>query len=69
MGRPLSKHAKHRREYVIRCVDPHFHAQKFFVRNGYKSLLLKEYVDRYPDHNISIYVLSSSSSSVFHNIK
>lgn len=66
MGRPKSKNAKHRREYVIRCVDPLSHVQNFFVRVGYKSLLLNEYVNRYPYDNISIYVLSSS---VFHNIK
>lgn len=66
MARPRIKGAKHRREYVIMCVDPQFHFRKFFVRDGYKSLLLKEYIDKFPYHDISIYVLSSA---VFSKLK
>lgn len=66
MARPLSNTAKHRRQYVIMCADTFFHERKFFVRTGYKSLLLKEYMSLYPDYNIHIYVLSGS---VISNIK
>lgn len=66
MARPCIRGAKHRREYIILCEDPHFHMRKYFVRDGYKSLLLREFVSRYPDYNISIYVLSGR---VVSNIK
>lgn len=65
MARPLSKNAKHRREYVVMCVDPTFHFRKFFVRVGYKSLILKEFVQNYPDYDISIYVFSGNIISDF----
>lgn len=66
MGRPLSKNAKSRREYCICVIDPLFHIRKYFIRVGYKSLILKEFVSRFPDMNISIYVLSGD---VISNIK
>lgn len=59
MSRPRIRNAKHRREYVIMTEDSYFHIRKFYVREGYKSLLLREFVNRFPDLNVSIYVLSS----------
>lgn len=58
MARPLSKNAKYRRDYVVMCVDPFFHSRKFFTCSGYKSLILKNFVSRFPDYDISIFVLS-----------
>lgn len=60
MARPRIRNAKHRREYVIMTVDPLFHSRKFYVREGYKSILLREFVNKFPDLDVSIYVLSSA---------
>lgn len=60
MSRPRIKNAKHRREYVVVCTDPDFHIRKYFVREGYKALILADFVKRYPDYDISIYVHSGS---------
>lgn len=59
MSRPLSKSAKHRRQYLVMTVDPFFNIRKFFTRTGYKSLILKEFIQLYPHHDIHIFVLSS----------
>lgn len=65
MARPLSKNARFRREYCICVSDPHSHNCKYFVRDGYKLPILKSFVSRFPDQNISIYVLSDK---VFSNL-
>lgn len=66
MARPCLKDSKHRREYLVMTFDNFFGTRRYFIRTGYKSLILKEFITRYPDLEISIYVLSSR---VISNIK
>lgn len=64
MARPRLKSAKHRRTYCVLVEDPDFHSRKFFVRDGYKSIILKECIVKFPFQRISIFVLSEVISNL-----